>query len=459
MPALICPRLLIPTILFIGFLFPAFSEDEKRMTIDEVLEKLLEEDGGSGEPSEAAGGSLERTTIADLDRSLNPELFDGSNPITIAAPGDGRLRLFGGGQRGGVSFFQESSSLSSYLRPLDSNRPGVRNWGRSQNPEFRNQDPDNIPQNRTYFDSDRGRATIDPRSPFEIEYEEQNRIPYGERLENLLDRYQRSSVGGGSSASSSLEETGGFAGIAYGESFNVEPLNHLFGTFYTLVGYEVVTAPDNFFYSNAFSSFPQRGFDQRGVVTQVYVEGFASIGTIPDFNTGWNTTHSSEVRTRYTNDAIRSGSRRDPGVLFSNQYREETRSQLDLNTYQFGATVGIEQICLPCGVSCGLFFPFGVQINDWDLSEERHLTQNGSRLLRREASSSGTDAEFFLNIEARVGVPLGPTRVEAFLGTQLAGGETTARAGGTRATISSGSGENLYGGISVGIPIGNVSFP
>ena len=52
----------------------------------------------------------------------------------------------------------------------------------------------------------------------------------------------------------------------YGEVAIGENLSIIAGHFYTLLGYEVVTAPDNFFYSHAFTMYNSEAFTHTGVL-------------------------------------------------------------------------------------------------------------------------------------------------------------------------------------------------
>ncbi len=59
------------------------------------------------------------------------------------------------------------------------------------------------------------------------------------------------------------------------------------GHFYTLVGYEVVTAPDNFFYSHAFTMYLNEPFTHTGAVaTYTGIEGVTLYG---GWTLGWDT--------------------------------------------------------------------------------------------------------------------------------------------------------------------------
>ncbi len=59
------------------------------------------------------------------------------------------------------------------------------------------------------------------------------------------------------------------------------------GRFYTLVGYEVVTAPDNFFASHAFTMYSSEPFTHTGVV--VTYSGFDNIELYAGWTAGWDT--------------------------------------------------------------------------------------------------------------------------------------------------------------------------
>lgn len=59
------------------------------------------------------------------------------------------------------------------------------------------------------------------------------------------------------------------------------------GHFYTLVGYEVVTAPDNFFYSHALTMFNSEPFTHTGVLATY--SGFEDIEFYGGWTSGWDT--------------------------------------------------------------------------------------------------------------------------------------------------------------------------
>ena len=58
------------------------------------------------------------------------------------------------------------------------------------------------------------------------------------------------------------------------------------GKFYTLVGYEVVTAPDNFFYSHALTMYNSEPFTHTGVLTTY--TGFENITLYNGWTAGWD---------------------------------------------------------------------------------------------------------------------------------------------------------------------------
>ena len=86
-------------------------------------------------------------------------------------------------------------------------------------------------------------------------------VRYGRREDTSLR-------GGGWDADPAWDRNGGYgwaipqlyAEVGYGD-FSVK-----MGHFYTLVGYEVVTAPDNFFYSHALTMFNSEPFTHTGVL-------------------------------------------------------------------------------------------------------------------------------------------------------------------------------------------------
>ncbi len=69
------------------------------------------------------------------------------------------------------------------------------------------------------------------------------------------------------------------------------------GHFFTLVGYEVVTAPDNFFYSHAFTMFNSEPFTHSGALATY--SGFESVefygGWVAGWDTGFNQNQNSSM--------------------------------------------------------------------------------------------------------------------------------------------------------------------
>ena len=64
-------------------------------------------------------------------------------------------------------------------------------------------------------------------------------------------------------------------------------LSVIMGHFYTLVGYEVVTAPDNFFYSHAFTMFNSEPFTHTGVLATY--SGLDAVTLYGGWTLGWDT--------------------------------------------------------------------------------------------------------------------------------------------------------------------------
>ena len=66
-----------------------------------------------------------------------------------------------------------------------------------------------------------------------------------------------------------------------------ENMSTIIGHFYTLVGYEVVTAPDNFFYSHAMTMYNSEPFTHSGVLTTYNVND--STTAYAGWTAGWDT--------------------------------------------------------------------------------------------------------------------------------------------------------------------------
>ncbi|MCA9261550.1 MAG: porin [Planctomycetales bacterium] len=69
--------------------------------------------------------------------------------------------------------------------------------------------------------------------------------------------------------------------LAYGD------LSVKMGHFFTLVGYEVITAPDNFFYSHAYTMFNSEPFTHTGVLATY--SGFENMTLYGGWTLGWDT--------------------------------------------------------------------------------------------------------------------------------------------------------------------------
>ncbi len=72
-----------------------------------------------------------------------------------------------------------------------------------------------------------------------------------------------------------------YAEVAYGD------WSVIAGHFYTLIGYEVVTAPDNFFYSHALTMFNSEPFTHTGVLATY--SGLDNVEVYAGWTAGWDT--------------------------------------------------------------------------------------------------------------------------------------------------------------------------
>ena len=72
-----------------------------------------------------------------------------------------------------------------------------------------------------------------------------------------------------------------YAEVAYGD------ISVKVGHFYTLLGYEVVTAPDNFFYSHAYTMYNSEAFTHTGVLTTYSVSDTLTLYN--GWTAGWDT--------------------------------------------------------------------------------------------------------------------------------------------------------------------------
>jgi len=73
-----------------------------------------------------------------------------------------------------------------------------------------------------------------------------------------------------------------YAEVALGENVTVKA-----GHFYTLIGYEVVTAPDNFFFSHAMTMFNSEPFTHTGVLATINVSD--NLTAYAGWTLGWDT--------------------------------------------------------------------------------------------------------------------------------------------------------------------------
>ncbi|WP_231734150.1 outer membrane beta-barrel protein [Calycomorphotria hydatis] len=84
--------------------------------------------------------------------------------------------------------------------------------------------------------------------------------------------------------------TGGGYGWAFPQLYGevaMGDLSVIAGHFYTLVGYEVVTAPDNFFYSHAFTMYNSEPFTHTGVLATY--SGMDGVELYAGWTLGWDT--------------------------------------------------------------------------------------------------------------------------------------------------------------------------
>ncbi len=367
------------------------------------------------------------------------------------------VKVTGGIRQGGVRIDQVGKALDFLISPLESGDRRVIDWGGSGNREFRDREPEQVPRNRTRFDDSRSRIKFDPRSENDILYEEEQRIPRSEIAENLNLDYLLTQSGGAIAVGGDYTDTGGYGGLSFGLNLAPRFLGSVIAPFSDLVGYEAVTPSGNFFYKHAHAMSDGEPIARTGVLSTLRLEAFFNAGSY-DWSTGGNETYDTTIRTRFTETALENFDR-DPGTIHLNRFQEITHSDFDLTAYQIGGVFGLECFCLDSGISGGLFFPMGIQINDWEGTENRRFYQNGRMIGQNHASVSGTDTEWFTNIEARCGIPLGACRLEAFIGTQLCGGTTVAEFGGSRAAISSDAGDNVYGGVSLSVPFEDLFRP
>lgn len=79
----------------------------------------------------------------------------------------------------------------------------------------------------------------------------------------------------------------GFAIPQLYAEFAVEDISVKAGHFYTPVGYEVVTAPDNFFYSHAYTMYNTEPFTHTGVLSTIKMT--ENVETYAGWTAGWDT--------------------------------------------------------------------------------------------------------------------------------------------------------------------------
>lgn len=120
------------------------------------------------------------------------------------------------------------------------------------------------------------------------------RLGYGFRFDALygIDAGDTQSFGnnpGNFDTADSFQRGGGFGwaipqlyGEVAGENWSVKV-----GHFYTLIGYEVVTAPDNFFYSHAITQFNSEPFTHTGAIGTFNVSDDTTV--YAGWTAGWDT--------------------------------------------------------------------------------------------------------------------------------------------------------------------------
>jgi len=72
----------------------------------------------------------------------------------------------------------------------------------------------------------------------------------------------------------------------YGEMAIGEKASIKFGHFYTMIGYEVVTAPDNFFYSHSYTMVNSEPFTHSGALATVNASEFITL--YAGYSAGWD---------------------------------------------------------------------------------------------------------------------------------------------------------------------------
>ena len=152
----------------------------------------------------------------------------------------------------------------------------------SESNDLFNNQPDEFNLHQAYFYAEKVAESKD------------GRLGFGFRVDGLygIDANDTQSFGNNPDAfdnDDSFDRGGGFGwaipqlyGEVAGENWSVK-----LGHFYTLIGYEVVTAPDNFFYSHAITQFNSEPFTHTGAIGTFNVSDDTTI--YAGWTAGWDT--------------------------------------------------------------------------------------------------------------------------------------------------------------------------
>lgn len=418
-----------------------------------------------------------------------------------------------GAQGGGVEIDQSGRGVGGpilrdrvFFTDLDGRKRAV-NLGPSGNPIFKGKRPEEVFQNVVIFDPKSKTFLMDPRATRDIEADREQGARRAEIEEALNTVFQWNLRENFDTLEEDFSDTGATGGFAFGRRFFLgglsrggsrpregrpnEPevitqrltdapirppvVGHV-GITPPVIQFGSESEPDDGFPPVIGGTSPESRYlhydtgdvgpgnspsgwygnedglppDPRAARFDWYADiGFSATGASQDYRTRENLTGVTTVETRFTDEYLRFAGIPDPGPLFQNTIWQTQETFVDINTYRLMGSFGLGVQC-PCGFQGGLYLKPGIRIDDYEAKEVRRTYFDGRRSDERFYRTDGTEVNFILNLEAKIGVPIGDRAIiNGFIGTQVAGGGPQFDVGSSRITVSNDPGKNLYGGVSI----------
>ncbi|MCB1090719.1 MAG: hypothetical protein KDL87_04265 [Verrucomicrobiae bacterium] len=418
-----------------------------------------------------------------------------------------------GAQGGGIEIDQFGPRVGGpilrdrvFFTGLDGRGHAV-NLGPSGNPIFKGKRPEEVFQNVVIFDPKSKTFLMDPRATRDIEADRKQRASRAEIEEALNTVFQWDLRESFDTLEEDFSDTGATGGVAFGKRFflgglfrggtpgrdgppnepevtnqrlidppNRRPVLGHVGITTPAIEFGSESEPDDGFPIITGGTSPESHYlhfdtrdagpgnsrtewfrdddglppDSRAFRYDWYADvGFSATGGSQDYRTRENLTGATTVETFFTDEYLRFAGLPDPGPLFQTTLWQTQETSVDIDTYRLLASFGVGIQCSR-GFQGGLYLKPGVRIDDYDAQETQRTYFEGLKVDERRYRTSGTEVNFVLNLEAKVGMPIGDRAViNAFIGTQVAGDDPEFNVGSSYVLVSSSPEKNLYGGVSI----------